>query len=185
MNKTDEARNSAAESSPLILTLKLDDATFEFFDLLRKQHFPPERNFIPAHVTLFHALPGARKAQIKCDLRQATEQTKEFNLTFPRLRFLGKGVAAEIESPELNRLRANLSNLWNNFLGAQDRQKGYRPHVTFQNKVAPDAARQLFEQMSDEWQPLAARGEALILWQYLGGPWRLIEEFSFNLFSEL
>ena len=44
--------------APLILTLELDERSFAFFGAQRRRYFPPERNFIPAHLTLFHALPG-------------------------------------------------------------------------------------------------------------------------------
>ena len=45
--------------TPLVLTLVLDAQSFAFFDGLRRRHFPPERNVIAAHLTLFHALPGS------------------------------------------------------------------------------------------------------------------------------
>ena len=45
-------------TDPLILTLALDDLSFARFDALRREHFPPTLNRIPAHVTLFHHLPG-------------------------------------------------------------------------------------------------------------------------------
>ena len=44
--------------APLILTLRFDGEAFARLDDLRRAHFPPERNQIPAHLTLFHALPG-------------------------------------------------------------------------------------------------------------------------------
>lgn len=164
---------------PLILTLKLEQSAFEFFDRLRKQHFPRHRNFISAHVTMFHALPAAETANIRQTLQDVCAETEILQLSFPRLRFLGKGVAAELECAELNGLRGKLANEWKGFLTAQDAQKGYRPHITFQNKVQPNQARDLFEELSKKWQPLQATGEGLILWEYLGGPWKLIEEFGF------
>lgn len=166
-------------AAPLILTVKFDPVAFEFFDRLRQQHFPAHRNFIPAHVTLFHALPAEETANIRQTLQNICAQTEILQLNFPRLRFLGKGVAAELECPKLNDLRRTLANEWKDFLTAQDAQKGYRPHVTVQNKVQPDAARDLFEELSKDWQPLQATGEGLLLWEYLGGPWRLIEDFRF------
>ena len=46
------------DRDPLILTLMLDEGTQAWLDALRRAQFPPERNLVPAHVTLFHALPG-------------------------------------------------------------------------------------------------------------------------------
>jgi hypothetical protein len=42
---------------PLIVTALLDEAAQERFDRLRREHFPPERNHLAAHLTLFHRLP--------------------------------------------------------------------------------------------------------------------------------
>ena len=46
--------------APLIVTLLVDDDAQQHFDALRSEHFPAERNYLRAHVTLFHALPGGR-----------------------------------------------------------------------------------------------------------------------------
>ena len=50
---------------PLILSLKLDQASFDALEVLRQQYFPRARNFLSAHVTLFHQLPGEQETQIK------------------------------------------------------------------------------------------------------------------------
>ena len=46
---------------PLILSAVLDAPVQERLDALRRAHFPPERNHLDAHVTLFHHLPGAEE----------------------------------------------------------------------------------------------------------------------------
>jgi 2'-5' RNA ligase len=166
-------------SSPFILTLKLDQATFKQVNALRQQYFPPERNFIPAHVTLFHTLPGDREIAISQFLQTLCSQTSNIPLSLPSLRFLGKGVAIEIEAPELNELRQTLTKTWNDWLTPQDLQS-YRPHITIQNKVVASEARQVYEQLKDTWQPLNGQGEGLLLWYYRGGPWELANEFSFT-----
>ena len=56
---------------------------------------------------------------------------------------------------------------------------GWRPHITIQNKVAPEQARQLQAKLAASWTPFEALGEGLLLWRYLGGPWELVEEFRF------
>jgi len=43
---------------PLILTAHIPDADLKPFNDLRQAHFPPERNFLQAHLTMFHRLPG-------------------------------------------------------------------------------------------------------------------------------
>lgn len=164
---------------PLILTAKLDAESFDFFDALRRKYFPPERNFLAAHVTLFHHLPDAATARIEADLSDVCAERQAFEMRFPALRFLGKGTAAEIESAELVRLRAMLADAWADWLTAQDKQK-FKPHITIQNKVAPDEAKRLFETLRSDWQSRTGSVVGLQLWHYLGGPWELANEFEFR-----
>lgn len=163
---------------PLILTLKLDQTTFEQVNTLRQQYFPAERNFISAHVTLFHALPGDQESAISQYLQRLCTQTSSIALSLPTLRFLGNGVAIELVSPELMQLRQTLAESWSDWLSAQD-QQGYRPHITIQNKVAALEAQRVYGQLLEQWQPLQGYGEGLLLWHYQGGPWTLASEFSF------
>ncbi len=169
----------AALSPPLVLTLKLDQATFDRMNALRQQYFPPERNFLPAHVTLFHALPGDREAVIQPQLAALCAQTPCLPLQFPTLRFLGRGVAVDLEASALVQLQRSLAKTWYEWLTRQDRQ-GYRPHITLQNKVAAAEARQLYTQLSHTWRPFNGVGEGLLLWHYQGGPWALVNSFPFR-----
>jgi hypothetical protein len=61
-------------AQPLILTLKMDERSQERFDRLRERHFPPERNYLNAHLTLFHKLPGAQEAEITAELREVCRE---------------------------------------------------------------------------------------------------------------
>ncbi|HEY9763286.1 MAG TPA: 2'-5' RNA ligase family protein [Trichocoleus sp.] len=169
----------SSKSSPLILTLKLDQATFEVVNTLRQQHFPAEINFLPAHVTLFHALPGNQIDPIQQNLHYLCEQASALPFTLPKLRFLGNGVAIEVESPELVQLRRGLAEHWHSWLTPQDRQ-GYKPHITIQNKVKAEVARPLYNQLNETWKPLEGQGEGLLLWFYQGGPWEPAGEFLFS-----
>ena len=171
--------NSLSSPSPLVLTLKLDSIAFESLNLLRQRHFPPKRNFLLAHVTLFHALPGDQESAIRQTLQTLCQQTSKLSVRFSTLRSLGQGVAIAIESPQLIQVRNQLAQGWNAWLSAQDRQS-YRPHVTIQNKVTSDEARRLYEQLSQTWQPIEGSGEGLLLWHYRGGPWELANEFEFT-----
>jgi 2'-5' RNA ligase len=168
-----------SSEQPFVLTLKLDRRSFDIFDTLRRQHFPPERNFIPAHVSLFHALPGSEEAVIREMLSAICADTPAVPLNFNRVRFLGKGVAIAADSPELARLHSRLAALWQAWLSPQDRQP-FCPHVTIQNKVTPEAAQALHEQLATSWQPFTALGVGLLLWRYDNGPWTLRHTFSFT-----
>jgi len=163
---------------PLILTLGLGAQAFARLDAERRTHFPPERNLIPAHLTLFHALPGPAEAEIAGVLHEEAGAMPPPALRFAGLRFLGRGVAYAVESRELQALRGRLAARFAGWLGAQDRQ-GWRPHVTVQNKAAPEVARATLRTLEAGFTPWEASGEALLLWRYLGGPWERARQFAF------
>jgi hypothetical protein len=94
------------------------------------------------------------------------------------VRFLGRGVAYDLASPELARLRGSLAATWESWLTPQDRQ-GHRAHVTVQNKVAAEVARALHERLSAAFVPGAVPARGLGLWRYLGGPWEPVAELPF------
>jgi 2'-5' RNA ligase len=165
--------------APLILTLRMDAASFGRFDALRRAHFPPERNLIPAHLTLFHHLPGDRAAEVAAALAAACAEEAPIDLAATGLRPLGRGVAFELDAPRLLALRRRLAALWAPWLTAQDRA-GFRPHVTVQNKVAPIEARALLGRLRAGFEPFPVRGEGLLLWRYLGGPWAAAGDFPFR-----
>lgn len=165
--------------APLILTLCFDEASFERFDALRRQHFPPARNVIPAHLTLFHHLPGEKDRVIAATLRDVTRQTAPIPLNVTGLRFLGRGTAFEIAAPPLAALRRDLATCWQADLTPQDAQ-GFRPHVTIQNKVPADEARATYEAQRAAFTPFEATGTGLLLWHYRGGPWEPAGAFDFE-----
>ncbi len=163
---------------PLILTLKMDDLSQNCFDRQREEHFPRERNFIPAHLTLFHKLPGEREGDISSDLEDLCRRQEPFPLTVTGLVFMGRGVGYRLESPRLPAVRKELADGWWSLLGAQDRQ-GFRPHVTVQNKVAPEQARALHRRLEETFAPFEVGAEGLLLWRYLGGPWEPVGSYTF------
>ncbi|MBC9179721.1 2'-5' RNA ligase family protein [Pseudoroseomonas ludipueritiae] len=162
--------------APLILTLGLDAASFARLDALRQAHFPPERNHLSAHLTLFHALPGAMLAEISANLETLAAGTPPPVLRFAGLRSLGRGLAFTVESPALAQLRGLLASAWHGLLGPQDRQ-GFRPHVTVQNKVEPATARALLAELEAGFTPWEGQGVSLLLWHYRGGPWEAAGSF--------
>lgn len=163
---------------PFILTLQLDAESFAYFNQLRQQYFPRERNYLDAHLTLFHALPADAEAQIRADLDAVGAVKAPRGLSYPNLRFLGKGTAIAVEAPALVQLRRELSNKWRPLLGAQD-ARVIQPHITIQNKVAAARARALFDELSEKWHPFDGRGTGLQLWRYQGGPWEAAGRWEF------
>jgi 2'-5' RNA ligase len=165
--------------APLILTLALDADSQCFFDALRQQHFPPERNFLQAHLTLFHHLPGSDYAPICQTLADLAATEAPLPLAVTGLRFLGRGVAYSLENNRLQALHQQLQATWQPSLTPQDQQK-LKPHVTVQNKVDPAVARSLHQQLATDFQPFEATGTGLQLWAYRGGPWEALQTFAFK-----
>jgi hypothetical protein len=165
--------------APLILTLQLDERSFAFFDAQRRRYFPPERNFIPAHLTLFHALPGEHLSKIARDIEDHASGRPPFTLTVTGLRSLGRGVAYTLASSDLAQLRRQLAVTWNDWLKPQDRQN-HQPHVSVQNKVDPTQARALLEDLRESFVPFRVEAVGLELWWYRGGPWQKVQTFIFE-----
>ncbi len=166
-------RPDAADPRPLILTALLEPAAQAHFDGLRRAYFPPERNYIPAHVTLFHHLPGSELAAVKTRLKRLCADAPPPRITVASVKFTGNGVSYSLQSPELDGLRAELADAWATLLIPQDRN-GFRPHVTVQNKVDAGVARTTHAQLASGFAPWPTRAVALALWRYLGGPWEAL-----------
>ena len=165
--------------TPLILTLALHPDDQARFEQLRQHHFPPEHNHIPAHLTLFHHLPGDEAELVQVNLDVACAAQKAIDVSVTGLRSLGRGVAYTLQSHALSSLRAAIARSWHGQLTAQDRQ-GWRPHVTIQNKATPAAAAALLAAMQTAFTPFAVRAEGLLLWHYQGGPWALASRHMFQ-----
>lgn len=167
------------DAPPLIVTAALDEGAFAWFDDLRQTHFPRHRNQVPAHVTLFHALPGQHERKIVGTLRAACQIRRPLPIDVRGPWSLGRGVAYRLASPDLEALRKELADAFGPWLTRQD-QAPYRPHITVQNKVEPDDARALLEQLQQTFEPFDILAEGLLLWRYLGGPWVLVDRFDFD-----
>jgi 2'-5' RNA ligase len=167
-----------SDPAPLILTLALDERSFAFFDGERRRYFPAARNVIPAHLTLFHHLPGEEVDRHPLPPRRGGRRPHPFSVAVTGLRPLGRGVAYKLESSALTVLRADLARRWADWLTPQDAQR-FQPHVTIQNKADPAQARALLARLEEAFTPFTVAAEGLHLWRYLGGPWEAVETFRF------
>src|SRR5687768_3679066 len=149
----------------LIVTAELGAQDFAWLDGLRRQHYPPERNQVPAHLTLFHSL--APSAEHEARRRLVSHSARLAPIArIAGLMDLGGGVAFRVVSDELDAIRDELAHELHGLLGAQD-AGGWRPHVTIQNKVAPMAARELLRSLDRDFQPRPLRIARLGLHRYL------------------
>ncbi len=167
------------ETAPLILTALLDKHAFARFDALRQAHFPPERNYLRAHLTMFHHLPGTQAVDIVDEVKGAARHEKPMPARADRMSFMGRGSSILIECGALRDLRARLADMWRHQLVPQDSQ-GWRPHVTVQNKVEPRKAKAVYQQLDADFVPWSFTVDGVTLWWYRGGPWEKLRDFRFR-----
>jgi hypothetical protein len=145
---------------------------------LRRAHYPPERNRVPAHLTLFRHLPPSVEGELARRLA-AYAATAAPVAEIAAIMDLGGGTALRVESEGLEDIRYDLALALRGLLTPQDIAP-WRPHVTVQNKVEPREARALQARLRAgfERRPLAIKG--LALWRYLDGPWEPVKSWTFR-----
>ncbi|MCW3797008.1 2'-5' RNA ligase family protein [Sphingomonas sp. BN140010] len=164
--------------SALIVTAELASEDFAWLDGQRRRYFPPERNQLSAHLTMFHALPPSAEEEARCELkRQAARPAPRAQVA--GLMNLGRGVAYRIVSDELEEVRRAIADHFHGSLTAQDGQ-GWRPHVTIMNKAEPRAARELLGELQASFHPRPLKISGLALHRYLGGPWEKLGAWTFR-----
>ena len=156
----------------------MEESAFSFFDDLRQRHFPVERNFVPAHISLFHHLPGDERKQIEQTSREICSRSRAPILQVIGLRHLGKGVAFALQSPALAEMHRQLATSFDPWLTPQDRQP-FRPHITVQNKAPAAAVAASLTILQAQFAPWAFAGIGLSLWRYCDGPWELLQTIPF------
>ena len=165
-------------SGALIVTAELAGEDFAWLDALRRRHYPPERNQLAAHLTMFHALPPSAEPEIRARLADLTDGPAP-PASIAGVMNLGNGVALRVVSDGLDAIRDELGEALHGLLGAQD-SGGWRPHVTIQNKVEPKVARTLRQSLEENFQPRPLRIAGLGLHRYLGGPWETVRVYPFR-----
>lgn len=170
-------------ADPFILTAVLPPDLQGFAEGLRRAHFPPERNHLHAHVTLFHAFAPALLEELRDYLPGIAAEFAPPEGTVKGVMDLGKGTAIALEAPQLLALRALIAEHFRGSLTAQDLHEP-RPHITIQNKVTKEEARALQASLAPVLAPWVARARfsfpALALWRYRGGPWEPVKTCAFR-----
>ncbi len=164
--------------APIIVTALFGRGDQGWFDAQRAAHFPPERNVLQAHCTLFHHLPPSAADELKHRLMQETRGVRAPEARVSGLMSLGRGVAYRIDAPALTQIRARLVEAFAGLLTPQD-AGGWRPHVTIQNKVTPSVAKLLLDQLQRDFRPRTVELAGLATWWYRGGPWEPLSRHMF------
>jgi hypothetical protein len=162
----------------LIVTAELAPGDLAWLDRLRRAHHPADRNQLPAHLTMFHALPPSVEGEVRRNLSRLAAQPQP-RASIEGLMDLGGGVAFRVVSPELDALRGELTTDFHGLLSAQD-NSGWRPHVTIQNKVPVKEARTLLAVLERDFKPRSLEISGLALHRYLDGPWERLATYAFR-----
>ena len=166
-------------AGPLIVTALLGAADQALFDRLRATHFPPERNHLAAHLTMFHAIPHMLEGELRQRLAALVAELAPPRATVCGLMNLGGGVAYRIVCDALDSIRAELADAFRGHLTQQD-SHGWRPHITVQNKVTSSVALTTFAALERGFEPHALMITGLAYHHYEGGPWRLGRRYPFR-----
>lgn len=167
------------KNPPFIVTASLPADIFAWADALRREHFPPERNHLHAHVTLFHSFAPSLLDELKTFLPGVVAEFAAVSGRIEGLMNLGKGTAIRLYSPGMLAVRAHIAE---HFQGALTDQDLYEPrlHITIQNKVSKEEARALQQALESEIEPREFSFPGLELHRYLGGPWEEVRKFAFR-----
>ena len=165
--------------APLILTAQLPPDLHSWATGLRDEHFPPERNYLEAHVTLFHAIPAQCEPEARSFLARLAGEVAPGPARLEGLMSLGGGTALKLSSPDMLSLRDHIADHFHGMLTAQDQHRP-RLHVTIQNKVTSKEAKVLQAQMAGTVNPRDFAFPGLSLFHYKGGPWELVRSFTFR-----
>ncbi|KAG0648176.1 hypothetical protein D0Z07_5845 [Hyphodiscus hymeniophilus] len=172
-------------SQPLVLTLRLDAASETVLTELRARYFPKARNYLNAHITLFHALPSSAHTPMEKIISQIASRELRFTVGIKNPFPLGKkGVGINIASHKLRGLHEELMEEFAKervVLTEQDQRK-IRPHVTVQNKVGQDEAKRTLEELRESFEDRPGTAEGFTVWRYEeGGEWTHLKDFPFSL----
>lgn len=164
--------------APIIVAAVLGAEDHAWLDGLRQKHFPPERNQLAAHLTMFHHLPPSVEGELRDRLAQFARQPAPA-AELSGLINLGRGVAFRVSSPGLDAVRYDLAEAFGGLLTPQDAVR-WRAHVTIQNKAAPAAAKALLRELGADFTPRPLQLAGLAAYFYRGGPWEPIARYPFR-----
>ncbi len=166
-------------NAPIIITAEMGKIDQAWANDLRRAHFPVERNFVDAHITLFHHLPPGHLPEIKSRLAALAADCSAPVAHVQEVMFLGRGVAFRVECLGLSAMREELADAFQGLLIPQD-QAPPKLHITVQNKVEPSIAKALYAELSNAFRPRKLSIAGFAAYYYRGGPWEKIGSWTFR-----
>ena len=168
-----------SQAAPFIVTAELPVDMASWATQLRTENYPPERNFLKAHVTMFHALPPSAEGEIKRALASEAAENAPVEAMLDGVMPLGKGTALKLSSDGMIEIWNRLADRFFGLLTPQDEHRP-RLHVTIQNKVSIEEARALQHQLELQIEPRPFNFIGLGLHIYRGGPWQFERSYPFR-----
>lgn len=165
-------------TAPIIVAAWIADEDQAWLTGLRERYFPPERNQLPAHLTMFQHLPPSAELELKARLVAATRAAPPA-AELGEVMSLGRGVALRVRSPGLEAIRSELQAAFAGLLTPQD-AGGWRPHITLQNKVTPQEAKRTLDEVRAGFRPQPLGLKGLAAFWYRGGPWEPLCRSAFR-----
>lgn len=166
-------------ANPFIVTAALPPYIQGWANGLRLEHYPPERNHLHAHVTMFHSFAPSLFDELKDFLPQVAREFAAPEGQITGVMDLGKGTAIALQSEPLLTLRGLIAEHFHGSLTAQDLYES-RPHITIQNKVTKSEARALQADLAPTIEPQRFAFPAIELHLYKQGPWERIKTCAFR-----
>lgn len=165
--------------APFIVTGELPVDIFSWANGLRTEHFPPERNVLKAHVTLFHSFAPSLRDELPRFLSRMAGEFAPPAAELTGLMDLGGGTALAIRSPGLLAVRQLISDHFWDMLTKQD-QGGKKLHITIQNKVPRAEALALQSELGPRLLPRRFEFTGLGLHLYRAPHWEAVNTWKFR-----
>jgi hypothetical protein len=171
--------SSRSRGQPLLITAQLPPDVLAWADALRRAHYPPERNRLEAHVTLFHGLPPSADSEVRQLLGAVASEAVAPDARVTGIMDLGRGNAFAIDSPGMVTLHEMLAERLHGVIQQKDARE-LRLHVTVQNKVTRAEALALQGELATGFSPRSFRFPAFALYCWDGELWNFAQRFAFR-----
>lgn len=163
---------------PLLVVAELPSDLFAWADALRRAHYPPDRNRMGAHVTLFHGLPPSADREVRVLLAELAMRSPP-EAVMAGVMDLGRGTALAIDSNGMTALHAEMAERLHGLIQQKD-ARPLRLHVTVQNKVPPADALALQASLAAPDIRRGFRFHGLGLYEWTGAIWRQARVYPFR-----
>lgn len=168
----------SASPAPLLVTAELPPDLLGWADAMRRAHYPPERNRLRAHVTLFHMIPPSAEGEL-FEILVKLGRRPPPPARIDGLMKLQQGTALAVKSPAMTEMYADISYSLHGLLAKQNVNPA-RLHITIQNKVSATAARSLHAQLAPAIKPVEFRFYGFGVYAWEEGLWREIRKIPFR-----